>query len=72
MDIDGLSIKNVAEPESNQDVANKNYVDRNTITTVANLSNNFLRHDSSNTIVGAINMDSNIINNASDVVTKNC
>ena len=55
----------------------QNYVDRNVITTVANLSDIFLRRDGSNTVVGAIDRNSNIIKNASDptldqdVATKN-
>ena len=41
MDMGG--IKNVADSTSNQDVAIKNYVHGNTITTVANLKDKFLR-----------------------------
>ena len=37
---------------------------------IANLSNNFLRKDGSNTAIGAIDMNSNIIKNVSDSVSN--
>ena len=62
---------------SNQDVATKNYVDRMTITTVANLSDNILRRDGANMVDGTIDMDGHSIKSITDptsnqdVVTKN-
>ena len=75
--MDGHGIKNVADPASNQDVATKNYVGRNLITTVTNLSDNFLRRNGTNMIVGTIDMDGHSIINVADlksnqdVATKN-
>lgn len=61
-----IVVLNVADPTSHQDVATKNYVNRNVMTTIANLGDNFLR-DGSSTIVGAIDMDDHLIKNASDL-----